>query len=82
MNHKDHILQLIADAKISDKTAADAMGIKPQTFADNKSDSRKRNNFTEKNYNDLRAYLVGHGDKLMKLLQDTAMTNSELGKTK
>jgi len=76
MNYKDHILQLIQDAKISDKTAADAMGIKPQTFADNKSDTRKRNNFTEKNYNDLRTYLVEHGDKLMALLREESFNQS------
>jgi len=76
MNYKDHILQLITDSKISDQDAAEAMGIKVQTFRDNKSDKRNRNNFTEKNYNDLKSFLVDHGNKLMRLLQEKALDNS------
>ena len=77
MNYKDHINQLIQDAKISDQTAADAMGIKIQTFRDNKSDKRNRHNFTEKNYNDLKAFLVEHGNKLIKNIQQTNLTACE-----
>jgi len=83
MNYKDHITQLITDAKISDQTAADAMGIKIQTFRDNKSDKRNRHNFTEKNYNDLKAFLVEHAKTITFAVKSNVLptydkTESEL----
>jgi len=59
MNYKDHIIQLITDSKISDQDAAKAMFISYGTFRNCKADIA-RNNFTEKNYNDLKAFLVEH----------------------
>jgi len=76
MNYKDHIIQLIQDAKISDQDAAKAMFISYGTFRNCKADIA-RNNFTEKNYNDLKAFLVEHGNKLIKNIQQTNLTACE-----
>jgi hypothetical protein len=76
MNYKDHIIQLITDAKISDQTAAKAMFISYGTFRNCKADIA-RNNFTEKNYNDLKAFLVEHGNELINSNKQTNLTACE-----
>lgn len=73
MNYKDHILQLISDTKISDQTAADAIGIKIQTFRDCKSDKRTRNNFTQSHYDKLKSFLTSHAKTII-----TAVKSNQL----
>ena len=60
MNYKQEILSLIQDSKIKNEAACKAMGISKNTFKFNSSNGNPRNNFTEKNYNDLKAFLVEH----------------------
>jgi len=76
MNYKQEILDLIRDSKITNQAACEAMGISKNTFKFNKSNGNPRNNFTEKNYNDLRIYLESYGNRLMKILEENAFNQS------
>lgn len=75
---KDKILLIIDRLGISTAVAAKAMFINENTFRKNKSDTLPRNNFTEKNFNDLLNFLIDELGFLIELKDMNSKLNMSL----